>query len=59
MRLYDAINTLGLGTNYVLRQGGVQRAIFPAAEPQSLASFSWHMEPRAVEELIGGLREGR
>ena len=50
MMLYDAINTLGLWRNYVLQQGGVQHATFPAAEPQSLPLFSWHMEPRAVEE---------
>lgn len=54
--LYDVINTLGLGKNYVLQQGEVPHATFPAGEPQHSALFSWHIEPMAVEEFIDGFR---
>ena len=59
MMLYDAISTRGLEGNYVLQQGRVQHdAIYPVAEPQSVALLSWQLEPRAVEELTDGFGEG-
>lgn len=55
---FDAVNTLSLGGNYVLQEG-VHHTTFSAPDLPEGRLTSWHIEPRAMEELTDGFGEDR